>query len=153
MTTPENENGYPPEAEHESTASVHPFTEDEPAATGLLEDDQAEDLASAEVMAPAQDLAPEDGPVDVTELGPLFGESRAGDFRQRWQEIQVGFVEDPANAVKRAEDLTGSILTSLTEALEERRGILDKSAQDGDTEQLRLVIRQYREVLEGIISL
>jgi len=46
-------------------------------------------------MAPAEDLAPEDGPVDVTEL----------------------------------------------------------SAQDGDTEQLRLVIRQYREVLEGIISL
>ena len=89
----------------------------------------------------------------LTELGPLFDGGQASEFQQRWKEIQSGFVEDPENAVRSAESLTDSILTSLTRSLEDRRQILDRSARDGDTEQLRLVLRQYREVLEGVTSL
>jgi hypothetical protein len=92
-------------------------------------------------------------PVSVAELGPIFDGSEAGEFQQNWQQIQSGFVEDPASAVRRAEDLTDKILTSLTRALEDRRQILDNSARNGDTEQLRLVLRQYREVLESVTSL
>ncbi len=92
-------------------------------------------------------------PVNVAELGPLFDGSEATEFQQNWQQIQSGFVEDPASAVRRAEDLTDKILGSLTRALEDRRRTLDYSARNGDTEQLRLVLRQYREVLESVTSL
>ena len=92
-------------------------------------------------------------PVDVSQLGPLFDGSEATEFQQNWQQIQSGFVEDPASSVRRAEDLTDKILGSLTRALEDRRRTLDYSARNGDTEQLRLVLRQYREVLESVTSL
>ena len=92
-------------------------------------------------------------PVDVAQLGPLFDGSEATEFQQNWGQIQSGFVEDPASAVRRAEDLTDKILGSLTRALEDRRRTLDYSARNGDTEQLRLVLRQYREVLESVTSL
>lgn len=155
---PENENAYTPA--NEDTRSVHPFTEDEPTVPDPVESDRI-----------TEDLAPEDEPdtdapneepytrvpggqrVSVTELGPLFGGTQASEFQQRWQDIQSGFVEDPASAVRRAEDLTDKIVTSLTQALAERRQTLGQSAQNGDTEQLRLVLRQYRDVLESVTSL
>jgi hypothetical protein len=89
----------------------------------------------------------------VPELGPLFDGTLASDFQQQWGHIQSGFVEDPQGAVRLAKDLTDSIVTSLARALEERRHALDDSARNGDTEQLRLVLRQYREVLEEVTSL
>lgn len=89
----------------------------------------------------------------VPELGPLFDETQASDFQRQWGHIQSGFVEDPQGAVRLAKDLTDSIVSSLARALEERRNALDHSARNGDTEQLRLVLRQYREVLEEVTSL
>jgi hypothetical protein len=105
------------------------------------------------VEYPTEPAAEESNSYAVPELGPLFGGGQASEFQQRWQDIQSEFVDDPANAVRRAESLTGSIIGSLTQALEERRQTLDQSARNGDTEQLRVVLRQYREVLESVTSL
>jgi hypothetical protein len=89
----------------------------------------------------------------IAEFEPLFDETQASDFQRRWGHIQSGFVEDPEGAVRLAGDLTDNIVTSLTRALGERRHALGDSARNGDTEQLRLVLRQYREVLEEVTSL
>jgi hypothetical protein len=110
-------------------------------------------LPDADEPIRAETDEPSGQPVNVAELGPLFDGSEATEFQQNWQQIQSGFVEDPASAVRRAEDLTDKILGSLTRALEDRRRTLDYSARNGDTEQLRLVLRQYREVLESVTSL
>jgi hypothetical protein len=138
--TPENERAHTPEAAGESTFTAHPFTEDAP------EVDEVDDGTVPDAAAP--DAAP-----GVAEFGPLFGGRYADGFQQHWGAIQSGFVEDPAGAVRLAKDLTDEIIGSLTVALEERRTALDVSSRDGDTEQLRLVLRQYREVLESVTSL
>jgi hypothetical protein len=123
----------------ETYGSMRPET-DEPVRSGMGQETAASGAVGGQ-------------PVDVAQLGPLFDGSEATEFQQNWGQIQSGFVEDPASAVRRAEDLTDKILGSLTRALEDRRRTLDYSARNGDTEQLRLVLRQYREVLESVTSL
>jgi hypothetical protein len=125
-------------------------------------DEGLRDTRDEVVPLDARDPVAEDAPyasspgeqaVSVAELGPLFDPANASDFQQRWRSIQSEFVEDPQESVRLAKDLTDEILSSLTLALQDRRQTLDVSAKNGDTEQLRLVLRQYREVLEGVTSL
>jgi hypothetical protein len=168
--TPENQRGYTPEPEDQDSVSAHPFTDDEAPGRNPAPLNRDPVTPTGETLPPAGDPAPyadapagdpagfadgpaSDDPADVSELGPLFGASEASDFQQRWQNIQAGFVDDPESAVRDANDLTETILTSLTRALEDRRQALGRSARDGDTEQLRLVLRQYRNVLDEVTSL
>jgi hypothetical protein len=163
--TSENENAYRPETEDEGDFPVHPFTEDEPVTTGQSTDETlapvGDDPLTREAGEPVRYETDEPVPAGVsggqragvTELGPLLGGNLTGEFQQSWKDIQSGFVEDPENAVRRAEDLTDKIISSLTQALEDRRQTLDTSARNGDTEQLRLVLRQYRDTLESVTSL
>jgi hypothetical protein len=164
--TAENENAYTPEVEDpaeiddatevddEKPFPVHPFTQDEPV-TGYPVQDEPVTAGTLPPETGEGTRVPGGEPrnVNVAELGPLFEGSQASDFQQQWQQIQSSFVEDPQNAVQQAEGLTDEILGSLTRALEDRRRTLDDSARNGDTEQLRLVLRQYREVLQSVTSL
>jgi hypothetical protein len=179
----ENENADTPDIDDGSTFDPHPFTGDKPVTRSQRADDLAAEADPGTDASTGQprtetprtqttredtypDAAREEtyGGADretgyaraaagVPELGPLFDGTLASDFQQQWGHIQSGFVEDPQGAVRLAKDLTDSIVTSLARALEERRHALDDSARNGDTEQLRLVLRQYREVLEEVTSL
>jgi hypothetical protein len=76
-------------------------------------------------------------------------------FRDRWQQIQLRFVDDPRNATEQAQGLAGDVCQHLTDALSRHREELDRW-QDGsssDTEELRMALRRYRDLLDRLFSI
>ncbi|MEU9129689.1 hypothetical protein AB0D08_16545 [Kitasatospora sp. NPDC048540] len=76
-----------------------------------------------------------------------------------WRAVQSGFVDDPGQAVRAADKLVGKAAGMVTEAITEQRGELrvatDPSDGDtaGDTERLRLALRDYRTLLDRLLAL
>ncbi|HWG99490.1 MAG TPA: hypothetical protein VNV66_09245, partial [Pilimelia sp.] len=98
---------------------------------------------------PAGDLVPGAVPAD----GPagLWPDGTVERLRGRWQDLQLRFVDDPRGTATEARALVGEAVEALTAALAERRTELD-SWTDGDTEQLRVALRRYRDFLEQLFA-
>ncbi|MGW0594810.1 hypothetical protein [Streptosporangium sp. NPDC002607] len=78
------------------------------------------------------------------------------DVLRRWQEVQAGFVDDPRDAVQRADSLLDEITTSFRNALEVRTTELQgrwKNTEKNDTEDLRTALRDYRTTLEQLLNI
>ncbi|MEU6778746.1 hypothetical protein ABZ912_06045 [Nonomuraea angiospora] len=74
----------------------------------------------------------------------------------RWRDLQASFVDDPGEAVRRADGLVGEVVDALTSSLTTRtNGLRDrwKDSEAADTEQMRLALRDYRSVLERLLAL
>jgi hypothetical protein len=73
----------------------------------------------------------------------------------RLQQALSNFVDSPRQAVEEADSTFDELATHLTDALAERRRVLRASWQDPDTEtqteELRLVLRHYREITESLL--
>ncbi|WP_101782867.1 hypothetical protein [Nonomuraea indica] len=121
--------------------------------------------------APAEDVAVSAGPgpmVRGQETGAAGGmpshaapqetalfDRDPADVQARWRDLQAGFVDDPGDAVKRADGLVGEVVESLTSALNQRTSELRgrwQGAGGHDTEQLRQALREYRGVLERLLA-
>ncbi|MER6828953.1 hypothetical protein ABT352_23430 [Streptosporangium sp. NPDC000563] len=90
-----------------------------------------------------------------TTAGALFDQD-ADDVRRRWQEVQAGFVDDPRDAVERADSLLDEVTGSLRNALETRATELQgrwKNTEKNDTEDLRTALRDYRATLEQLLNI
>ena len=94
--------------------------------------------AQAATQAPAQ-----------MEMWPDMGE-----FRQRFEEIQSEFIEDPKSAVKKAEHLMEEAVERITKTMQERIQTMhrDVDGKDGDTEMLRLTMVGYRKFIDQMGS-
>ncbi|MEV4116412.1 hypothetical protein [Nonomuraea sp. NPDC049695] len=105
----------------------------------------ADPVAAGE--APAHAAAPEE--VVLFDQDP-------DQVQARWRELQTAFVDDPGEAVRRADGLVGEVVEALTSSLTSRTDSLRdrwKDADSTDTEQLRLALREYRSVLESLLTL
>ncbi|MFD1542716.1 hypothetical protein [Nonomuraea guangzhouensis] len=109
------------------------------------EQDDVHELVAVEGAPPAHAAPPE----SVV----LFDQDPA-EVQARWRELQTSFVDDPGDAVQRAEGLVDEVVEALTSSLTARTGELrDRWKGAGDTEQLRLALREYRVVLERLLTL
>ena len=89
------------------------------------------------------------------EWTPLFGEADTRAYRCRWDVIQSAFVDDPREAVQRAEKLVGETMKRLaTIFADERAGLEGEWAESGDvsTEDLRQAIRRYRSFFNRLLA-
>lgn len=59
------------------------------------------------------------------DLGPLFSTTEAEDFRQRWNSIQVAFVDEPRQAVQDADRLIAQTMKRLAEIFADERQNLE----------------------------
>lgn len=76
---------------------------------------------------------------------PLIADEARDAFLSRWTEIQVSFVEDPGASVENAVTLSQEVGAALLASFEDRTTELATAWHDAsDTEQLRLVLKQYR---------
>lgn len=77
------------------------------------------------------------------------------------QHAVAGFVDEPRHAVEEADHVMEEVASRVTDALTQRRRTLrtswqdgeDKQGNSGDTEQLRLALRDYRELADRLLHL
>lgn len=86
----------------------------------------------------------------------LFDAGAAGDLRERWQSIQVAFVDEPRGAVEQADQLVDEVLKRLAESFTRERGELERAWSGGSeasTEDLRQAIRRYRSFFNRLLAI
>jgi hypothetical protein len=111
------------------------------------------DRAAPEPEPGAEELAP--GEVPVTAVVVLWEAEVVDGYRDRWQQIQLRFIDNPRRAAEQAQGLVGDVCQGLTDALNRHRGELDRwqAAELDDTEELRVSVRRYRDLLDRLLSL
>jgi hypothetical protein len=89
-------------------------------------------------------------------LAPLFLGDVADEFRQRWDTIQIGFVDDPRQAVQGADELVAQVMKSLAGSFAEQRERIEADIGRGgqaDTENLRVALQRYRSFFQRLLSI
>jgi hypothetical protein len=87
---------------------------------------------------------------------PLFGGDESRSLRSRWENLQVGFVDEPRRAVEQADQLVTEAINSLSQGFSAQRERLEQQwhrDQDVSTEDLRLAFRRYRSFFERLLSM
>jgi hypothetical protein len=101
------------------------------------------------------------GSVDHT--GGFFQGSATEKLRDRWQGIQIDFVDDPRHAVEQADTLLEQVAAQLTDSIATRRrelrvrwnydGTGSAAADSGSpTEELRTSLQDYRRLLNRLLE-
>jgi hypothetical protein len=85
----------------------------------------------------------------AAEPAEFFDEHTTSGFQDRWRELQSGFVDDPSRAVHEANDLVDEIMRELAGL---KQNIESRLTDDTDTEQLRVVIREYRAFFNHLLN-
>jgi hypothetical protein len=96
------------------------------------------------------------GPQEEDETpAPLMAKGEATGFRDRWQDVQVDFVDDPRVAVERADALVAELMQQLAREFTRERDALEKQWSGGgqaSTEDLRLALQRYRSFFSRLLS-
>lgn len=94
---------------------------------------------------------------DDQELAALFTPELARDFRSRWDAVQIGFVDDPRQAVQKADELVAQVMKNLAESFAEERQRFEQQMNPADgstsTENMRVALRRYRSFFQRLLSL
>ena len=90
------------------------------------------------------------------ETTALFPDQELPELRQRWDDIQAGFVDQPRKAVEDADSLVASTMKRLAEVFSQERAKLEGQWDRGDdvsTEDLRLALQRYRSFFHRLLSI
>ena len=101
-------------------------------------------------------VAKHDDRNDTTKVEPLFAEGVEGDFRNRWRDIQTGFVDEPRSAVDHADQLVAELMQRLAQSFSEQRKNLEKQSEASEkvsTEELRVAFTRYRTFFERLLCI
>ena len=84
----------------------------------------------------------------------LMSADAAQGFRDRWRDVQLRFVDDPREAAAEAQTLAEEAVDAMVSALTNQKNELGswQSAEAGDTERLRVVVRRYRDLLDRLLG-
>ncbi|MFD9565920.1 hypothetical protein [Streptomyces sp. NPDC059994] len=102
--------------------------------------------------APATAAADQPAPPPPADLkpAPLLPAEERDMWALRLHRAVGGFVDEPRQAVEEADAVLGETAARVAELVKERRrAVPDK----GDTEELRLALRDYREITERMLEL
>jgi len=89
----------------------------------------------------------------VAASGALLGDGAA--LRQRWEAVQVGFVDDPDRAVTAARDMVTEVAAALLAEIERRRDELPGRGADpvdGSTDALLAAFHHYRDLFDRVVA-
>ncbi|MFG2756237.1 hypothetical protein [Streptomyces wuyuanensis] len=132
------------EADREPAADTEPARDETPVPDGQPE-------AGPERTAPApteERPAPERGT-------PLIAGEDAESYRDRWQQIQTNFVDDPRDSVRAADSLVADVIQSLAATFADHKQDLESQwsrGEDTRTEELRLALQHYRVFFNQLLD-
>ena len=139
-----------------STADLAHARGPEPAAPHIEPDRPAPtgDVVPRHDLDPAR-AAPVSAPPDSA-ASRLFPAQDAGRFRERWTDIQTGFVDEPRRAVEQADGLVAEIMQRLAQGFADERSGLERQWDRGDrvsTEDLRVALQRYRAFFDRLLAI
>jgi hypothetical protein len=115
------------------------------------------DDAAAPDVAGSGELLPGDVP---TEPVALFDGAATKGFRDRWQQLQLRFIDDPHAVAAQAGAMADEVITALRDAVDQHRRALEDWQSDdgvdahfGDTERLRVAVRRYRDFVDRLLAM
>ncbi|MEU6668301.1 YtxH domain-containing protein [Streptomyces sp. NPDC046727] len=76
-------------------------------------------------------------------------------LRERWQEIQNEFIDDPQDAVHTADSLVADVMQQLAETFSEQKHELEgqwNRGEEADTEDLRRALQHYRSFFNRLLT-
>lgn len=87
------------------------------------------------------------------EAPALIDEEKVTGFRDRWQSVQTGFVDDPKQAVHEADELVAAVISALATTFAEHKSELEGQWRQGEpaTEELRIALRRYRSFFDQLL--
>jgi hypothetical protein len=115
--------------------------------------DLAGGTTRAEDEPVARDIGAETTGAD--RLEPLLDAGEAGDFRGRWESIQTSFVDEPREAVQRADALVAELMQRLAQTFARERETLEQQWAGGGeagTEELRIALQRYRSFFQRLLA-
>ena len=121
------------------------------------EEREEQRLTTADV---AQALEEKPAPVRTEENlpaqnAPLLANDRCDDFRKQWDSIQTSFVDQPREAVEKADSLVAELMQDLAKTFANERQNLEGQWGRGDnvsTEDLRIALQRYRSFFSRLLS-
>jgi hypothetical protein len=108
-----------------------------------------DEKADEHVAAKAANESPE--ATTPSGAAPFFPATDTPVMKDRWRDVQLRFVDDPKGATAEAAKLVDEAVDKLSKALRDHRGSLAKGSDD--TEQLRVELRSYRDILDRLLGL
>ena len=124
-----------------------------PAAEPPADTPAPEGLPEPEPEATAGAPAATDAPATAGTSASLVGSLDADGIRNRFLDIQAGFVDEPHQAVEEAGRFVDELLQQVADALREQRAQLAGATDEGSTEDLRLALRGYRQFVDRILGM
>lgn len=79
----------------------------------------------------------------------------ADGFRDRWDRVQTGFVDEPRSAVQQADALVSEVIDELSRSLAAERERLEgrwSAGEDTSTEDLRVALQRYRDFFDRLLT-
>ena len=95
------------------------------------------------------------GDAESKQLAPLFDDADTTRFRERWVELQTAFVDEPRDAVAKADELVAELMQQLAKRFNQERASLEgqwSRGEDVSTEDLRVSLQRYRSFFERLLS-
>ena len=120
--------------------SIFDVGRDEAAAPGPPEPATTAEPATAEA-ATAEPAAPAPAALDAESI------------RNRFLDIQAGFVDEPRQAVEEAGRFVEELAQQVIDALQAQRGQLQVPVAEASTEDLRLALRSYRQFVDRLLGM
>jgi hypothetical protein len=96
------------------------------------------------------------GKADHSATTALFPENESKDFHKRWTDIQTAFVDEPRQAVERADELVAEVIKRLADSFARERSRLEGQWGRGDnvsTEDLRVALQRYRAFFDRLLNI
>jgi len=85
----------------------------------------------------------------------LLPDDESAGFRERWETVQTGFVDEPRQTVEQADELVAQVMRRLAESFAAEREALEQQWGRGDdvsTEDLRVTLQRYRSFFQRLLS-
>ena len=94
------------------------------------------------------------GSVDSGTSDRLVTAERADSYSSRWEEVKGEFVDEPRQAVVKADALVGELLGELGQLFDRQRSSIEHDLDNDDvsTEELRVALRRYRSFFDRLLS-
>ena len=158
-TTAEEE--HRSEAEEEDPTSPaqreRPMTAEQDRPTADQDRPTTADIASGGDRQASREGTPKEAGESAEEddRQPLLAEDATSDVRDRWEQIQGSFVDEPRRAVEEADTLVAELMQQLADSFAQERQGLEGQWDRGDevsTEDLRIALQRYRSFFDRLLS-